>query len=81
MICNFMYGTASLTSCIVRQNLYNIRMMEGCQETRQGTITIYRTPLFLIRRAPHELFPKKAVPHQIPAGLEILSKFILAWRF
>ena len=33
------------------------------------------------RRVPHELFPKKAVPHQIPAGLEIFRKFILAWRF
>ena len=35
----------------------------------------------LIRRVPHELFPQKAVPHQIPASLEILRKFILAWRF
>ena len=34
----------------------------------------------LLRRVPHELFPQKAVPHQIPAGLEMLRKFILAWR-
>ena len=34
-----------------------------------------------IRRAPHELFPKKGVPHQFPAGLEILRKCILAWGF
>ena len=32
------------------------------------------------RRSPHELFPQKGVPHQIPAGLEILRKFNLAWR-
>ena len=33
------------------------------------------------RRAPHELFPKKGVPHQFPACLDILRKFTLAWRF
>ena len=30
---------------------------------------------------PHELFLTKGVPHLIPAGLEILRKFVLAWRF
>ena len=30
---------------------------------------------------PHELFLTKAVPQQIPAGLEILWKFVLPWRF
>ena len=33
------------------------------------------------RREPHELFLTKGVPWQIPAGLEILKKFVLAWRF
>ena len=30
---------------------------------------------------PHELFPSKGVPHQIPAELEFSRKFILDWRF
>ena len=34
----------------------------------------------VILRALHELFPKKGVPQQIPAGLEISTKFFLAWR-
>ena len=33
------------------------------------------------RRAPHELFPQKGVPHQFSTGLEILRKFIRALRF
>ena len=41
---------------------------------KAGTISYYR-------RAPHELFPKKGVPHQIPAGLEIFRNSVLAWRF
>ena len=32
-------------------------------------------------RVPNELFLTKAVPQQISAGLEILRKFFLAWKF
>ena len=35
----------------------------------------------LLWRVPHEQFLTKAVPQQIPAGLDISRKFVLAWRF
>ena len=34
-----------------------------------------------IWRAPHELFPQKSVPYQIPAGLEYFRKSFIAWTF
>ena len=37
--------------------------------------------LDFLKRATHELFPNKGVPHQIPAALNILRKSFLAWRF
>ena len=35
----------------------------------------------ICRGVPHELFLTKVVSQQISAGLEILRKFFLAWRF
>ena len=48
--------------------------------TQSGMLIILKSQI-LNRRIPHELFPKKAVPHRIPAGLDIFRKFILAWGF
>ena len=48
---------------------------------RNGQKALLRTKTFHLRRAPHELFPKKGVPHQIPAGLENFAKSFLARRF
>ena len=33
------------------------------------------------RKSPHELFHTIGIPHQILAGLEIMIKFVQAWRF
>ena len=41
---------------------------------------IKRYDIYDVRRVRHELFLTKGVPQQIPAGLEILRKFFLAWR-
>ena len=51
-----------------------------------GDVTIGASPksdtrYYRVGRVPDELFLKKGVPHQISAGLEILRKFFLAWRF
>ena len=52
------------------------------QTTNFHSLIHYIFPLhFTNRRVPHELFLTKGVPQEIRAGLEILRKFVLAWRF
>ena len=55
----------------------NSLMSENC------ILIVYSLSLTVgdFRRVSHELFLTKGVPHQISAGLEILRKIFLAWKF
>ena len=61
--------------------LFNLQIFCQIISTCARVTSSTKFIIWLNRRAPHELFPQKAVPHQFPAGLDILRKFILAWRF